>query len=144
MTESTERILLDTNILVYAYDSREPAKHQKAKSILRQSWLKKAHYAISTQSLSEFFVVITKKIGMPVEEAQQIVQDLVAFQNFTILNFNFTTVLQAISFHKKTKVHYYDSLLATPMIQHGVSHIYTENIKDFKAVPGIEATNPLA
>src|SRR3989344_5414498 len=62
----SEISLIDSNILVYAYDSNENDKHIISKNILNKCWKKEVSYALSTQNLSELFVVTTKKISNPI------------------------------------------------------------------------------
>jgi predicted nucleic acid-binding protein len=52
----TER-LIDTNILVYAYDVSETIKHPIAKDLLTQIW-KTGGGVVCVQNLMEFFVVM--------------------------------------------------------------------------------------
>ena len=52
--------LIDTNILVYAYDTSEGTKHDIAKEILKKIW-QDGGGVVCVQNLMEFFVVITKK-----------------------------------------------------------------------------------
>ena len=56
--------LIDTNIFVYAYDTSEGAKHDFAKSIVKQIW-QDGGGVVCVQNLMEFFVVITKKVTSP-------------------------------------------------------------------------------
>ena len=86
MTESKEIQLLDSNILIYAYDSSEKEKHITAKNLLADCWKRKKIYALSVQNLSELFVVTTKKITIPVktDEMKQNIQDIIYFSNFNI------------------------------------------------------------
>src|SRR5438046_1073509 len=54
-------LLLDTNVLVYAYDRAEPVKQRRAKAIL--SRIEKAGCGVlSTQVLLEFFSAVTRKL----------------------------------------------------------------------------------
>ena len=60
-------ILLDTNVLVYAFDLRQPALQQKARTILFQVE-ETASGCLSVQCLSEFFRVATAKMHLPANE----------------------------------------------------------------------------
>ena len=51
---SDEIWLIDTNILVYAYDRSEGEKHELCKRLVNKCWKLWDNYSISTQSLSEF------------------------------------------------------------------------------------------
>jgi len=50
--------LVDTNILVYAYDTTQGEKHKIANEIVRKLWLEGG--ALTVQNLQEFYVVVTK------------------------------------------------------------------------------------
>lgn len=68
--------LIDTNILVYAYDTSEGIKHEISKNLLKQMW-ERGEGIVCLQNLMEFFVVITKKVknSVDVVEARGIVED---------------------------------------------------------------------
>jgi predicted nucleic acid-binding protein len=57
--------LVDTNVLVYAYDRSEPTKRRLAFDVLDRLAAARQG-ALSVQILSEFFVVVTRKIPDPV------------------------------------------------------------------------------
>ena len=60
----SDRILIDTNILVYAYDQDAGAKHIKAQEVVARLW-REGNGVLSTQVLAEFFVTITRKVKHP-------------------------------------------------------------------------------
>lgn len=66
LTDS-ERILVDTNILVYAFDPSDPAKHRIAAGwIIRL--LREDRLTLSVQTLNEFYMVAThprKPLSIP-------------------------------------------------------------------------------
>ena len=61
-------ILVDTNVLVYAYDRSEPEKQKRALAVL-DSLAKGETGVLSVQVLSEFFNSITRKIAAPLSIA---------------------------------------------------------------------------
>lgn len=61
-----DQCFIDTNVVVYAYDRHEPHKRETARQILRRG-IKDENIVLSPQVLSEFFVVVTKKIKDPLE-----------------------------------------------------------------------------
>ena len=145
MSESTNISLIDTNVFVHAYSSSDAVKHVLAKRFVSPCWQKKVTFALSVQNLAEFFVVVTKKVKVPlgVEEAEQIITDITAFSHWKILQYNEKTLQRAIQLHKKARHHFWDAILAATMQEFGISHIFTENINDFKKFAGIIAKNPL-
>ena len=58
--------LIDTNILVYAFDADSGRKNFTAKELIGRSWRGKERYAVSTQNLAEFSVVVREKVAHPV------------------------------------------------------------------------------
>ncbi len=146
MNKNIEPIfLIDSNILIYAYDTTSPTKHEKAKILLEKCWQKQNMYAISTQNLAEFFVIITQKVPFPlsIEEAEQIIKDITSFPYWKILHYDEQTILRSIFYYKKTKKHFWDSLIVATMLQDGIVNIYTENVSDFQSFSEIQVVNPL-
>ncbi len=64
----TGKYLVDTNILIYAYDRSEPVKQAKALEVL-DTLAGNGGY-LSPQILAEFFSVATKKIAAPLSIEQ--------------------------------------------------------------------------
>jgi predicted nucleic acid-binding protein len=142
MTE--EYSLIDSNIIIYAFDSTEKKKHEVAKRLLMKGF-EGEKFVFSVQNLSEFFVVITKKVPNPIsaKEANTIIKKLAMTDHFWILNFNAVTITKAIEFVEKYKISYWDALIAATMLEKDINVIYTENTKDFSKIPEIKAINPL-
>ncbi len=149
MNENTDAAdtlsLIDTNLLVYAYDKTDKRKHEKAKQLLEQCWRGEKNYAISVQNLAEFSVVVTQKVPSPisVDEATQIITDIIEFPSWRVLSYTGQTLKQAMLLYATTKRHFWDALIAATMMQAGVLHIYTENVSDFSVFEHIIAKNPL-
>ncbi len=147
MKESTDSVfLIDTNVLIYAYDKTDKKKHSIAKKLLEKCWRREATFAISIQNLAEFFVVVTQKVPskLTVEKAGQIISDITEFSHWRLLRYDEHTLKMAINIHGATKQHFWDALISATMLKEGVLHIYTENIGDFKRVEHIHAINPFA
>jgi predicted nucleic acid-binding protein len=137
--------LVDTNILVYAFDSSEKAKHAEAKAILSSCLERREKFFLSTQNISEFYVVISQKIEnpLPKKEAMELCRKLVAFTGFIKISPEPPTLLDAMRLDSAHNAGYWDCLIAATMKANGVSVILTENVKDFGKIPGIVAENPL-
>ena len=61
--------LVDTNVLVYAYDPSDGAKRERAIAVLDRLGAAQMG-ALSPQILGEFFVTVTRKIPSPLTPAQ--------------------------------------------------------------------------
>ena len=90
----TERVFIDTNIWVYAVDRSEPDKRERARSTIapRQD----AHVSISSQVLSEFYTVVTRKLAKPVPE-EQAAQMVDRLAQLPVVSIDADLVLRAIA-----------------------------------------------
>lgn len=140
-----ELYLIDTNILIYSFDASDPDKQKICASLIKKCWLREVSYAISLQNLSEFYVVVTRKIEAPFphEIARKIIKDIINFNSWKVIRFDDKTLLSAIDISIQFNIHYWDALLCATMKQNGITNIFTENIKDFVKVPWITTVNPM-
>ena len=69
------RTFVDTNIVLYAYDQREPEKSAIAREILSDLW-RTREGLLSTQVLQELYVNLTRKLRVviPRPEARALVE----------------------------------------------------------------------
>ena len=136
--------LIDTNILVYAFDNTEKIKQRVALEILNECFDGEKIYALSSQNLAEFFVVITKKIGapIPIENAKNIILKIIEFNGFKKLNYDQGTIIKSMSLLERLNLKFWDSLIIATMLENSVFNIYTENEKDFNKVKNINVINP--
>jgi len=141
MTESKGLFLIDSNVLIYAYEKEESIKKDKAKKLLKECLLGIRLFAISSQNLAEFVSVITKKDKLSADEAKNFVIKMSQFEGFKKINYSAETIVFALDFVQQFKMPFWDALLAATMRENGIFNIYTENAKDFK-MPWINAVNP--
>ena len=141
-----EIFLLDSNILVYAFDSSEKAKHRVAKELLKLCWLGSTTYAVSIQNLSEFFVNVTKKVDNPIskQEGADIVKKMIEFEGLVKIEPTKETVAKALDIILKSNTSYWDALIAATMVENRIFKVYTENTKDFSKIEAVKAENPFA
>jgi len=136
--------LIDSNILIYAFDSAEKRKQNIAQNILTLCWTKKRKYAVTTQNLSEFFVNITKKVDnpLPARTAAEIVQKILYFEGFVVFASSTEAIQLALNLHISENIPYWDAVIAATMLKNGVFHILTEDVAHFSRVNNIQAENP--
>jgi predicted nucleic acid-binding protein len=131
---------LDTNILVYAYDSHFPKKQQIAQNILLEV-VRTEHGVISTQVLSEFFTVITKKVETPlsVSNARDIIHNLGAL---TVQEIDFPIVKRAIATLEQYQISYWDAQIIAAAERARCSRIFSEDLNAGQKYHEIEVVNP--
>ena len=141
MTEKPELQLIDTNILVYAYDKSYLKKHKIAKEAVEESWQTQSG-VLSIQNLAEFYSIITRKVEKPIaiSKAKQIILDLI--EGFEILRYSEQTIISAIDNQLIYGIPFWDSLIIATMEENSIDTIITENEKDFKKVEWLKVVNP--
>lgn len=138
-----ENRLLDTNILVYAYDVSEKRRREIAKALVDEVW-DSGGVVVTLQNLSEFFFPVTRKVQkpVPVVDAKTIVSDILRSSRWMVIDRNAGTVMKAMEIVESVRAPFWDALIAACMLEHGIDVIVTENEKDFKNIPGLTVINP--
>lgn len=135
-----DKVFLDTNILIYAYDVSARKKHEVAKGLLIQLW-ESGLGVISTQVLQEFFVVSTRKIPNPmdIQRAEDIVSDLLKWE-FVICDGD--SILKAITLHRRYHFSFWDALIIAAALKANAAFLYSEDLTHGHSVEGLEIKNP--
>jgi predicted nucleic acid-binding protein len=133
-------VLIDSNILIYAYDNSDPKKHAIAKDTITKVLLS-GDGVVSIQNLSEFSRAITEKSKKHLShsEARGIVLEFV--DALRVVAYNGHTIAEALLFTSKYELHFYDSLLVATMELHHINEIITED-EGFSKIPWIIVRNP--
>jgi predicted nucleic acid-binding protein len=137
----SDKVFIDTNILLYAYDRDAGDKHEIARELIRRCWVDTTG-VISIQVLSEFFVRATRAGGSLVspDEAESIVQNL--SRTWTVVIPDVPVVLEAIRGRKVHQLSYWDALIWATAKQAKIDTIYTEDLQHGQVVEGITFVNP--
>ncbi len=142
MNPDSENSLLDTNILVYAYDETAGEKHQIAKKIVRDCMSGKSILFVSNQILGETVNAIRNKLPtIPKTEVEGLMEEIISLPSWIKVNYMEKTILNSLEQLEKED-DFWDAVIAQTMLENGITKIYTENTKDFEKVKGIKAVNP--
>lgn len=135
--------LIDTNILVYAFDTGSGRKHAVAKDLIARAWKHEAAYAVSTQNLAEFSVVVREKVAHPVpsEDTRQFLSLIMRSRDWAVLDYQGKTIIRAHEIRDEHRIHFWDALLVATMEENAVRTIITEDTH-FQKVPWITVQNP--
>lgn len=142
--------LLDTNVLVYAFDKESPFHAASRTLVLRAAdgaW----HERLCTtpQVLAEFFAVVTNPRRVfhsrTPDEALAAVEYLTALPNLVLLPVPVDVVSRWISLvqvNQLAAARVFDAQLAATMLANGVRRIYTFDRAHFECFAGIEVATP--
>jgi len=131
---------LDTNVIVYAYDTSDPVKQAKAQALLTSA-IRQNSGAISTQVLGEFFhTVVIKRRLMMASEAAVIITALKAGLHVAGISLNL--VMDAIAIHQRYQLRYWDALIVATAKSLACTEVVSEDMNNGQDYGGIVVVNP--
>jgi len=136
----TDRVFVDTNVLVYAHDLDAGGKHDRAVSVLSDVW-EKENGIISVQVLQEFYVTATRKIVRPLTpaSARGIIQNYLAWH--VELN-EPSAILLASEIGERDHLSFWDALIVASASRAGADRILSEDLSHGQVIEGILIENP--
>ena len=139
---SDGKYFLDTNVLVYANDNTEEAKHTTAVRLITDG-IRSGRVVISTQVLSEFWVTVTQKIQVPLDR-EKAEKEVESFRAFTVINIEYHTVRTAIHIQKRYQLSYWDALILSAAQMAGCEYVFSEDLNEGQRYGNVVVSNPFA
>jgi predicted nucleic acid-binding protein len=141
MSFMSDRIFVDTNILVYAHDLSAGDRNLKAAAVIESLWEMETG-VISTQVLQEFYVTVTRKIKNPLkpDKAREIIRNYIAWP---IQTNDPETTIRASEIEEKNGLSFWDALIVAAALRLQAQRIITEDLNHGQIIEGILIENPL-
>lgn len=136
-------ILVDTNVLVYAYDRAAPDKQHTAVAVL-DTLVRRRIGVVSTQVLSEFFVAVTRKIGQPLSAADARRRIEVYLQTWTVLDLTGMIVLEAARGVETYQFSFWDAQIWAAARLNQIPLVFSEDFNAGATIEGVQFVNPFA
>ena len=135
----SDRVFLDTNVIVYLFDRDAPSKRDRARSLLEEG--SHAHLVISTQVLQEFYVTVTRKLGKPLAEAEAeaAARDLAALD---VVDLDTEIVLRSIAGARAHRMSLWDALIVEAAQARGCEKLLTEDLQHGRRFGQLRVENP--
>ncbi len=131
-------VTLDTNILIYAFDERDPVKQTIAKQVLRR--MADIAAPLALQVIGEFQNAMVKRLKMPAPFAASSGHQLLA--TFPTFPYDDLAVERATSSFATGRFSYWDGLLLATAEQAGVTALISEDMQDGMRFGLLEIINP--
>ena len=138
---SGEKVFFDTNILVYFVDGNDTRKQNIAQNLVKKA-VQNRNGIISTQSLQEFFNVITKKCLCSKSDAKTLVE--MFSEQFPVTQVSVPQIQGAIDICIKHGVSFWDSLILSSANDSGCTIVYSEDMNNGQTIEGAKILNPFA
>lgn len=129
---------LDTNVLVYTDDHDAPAKQSIALSLVEAGRADGLAY-VSTRVLEEYYVAVTRKLGVPLAVARGKVE---LFSRLHVVRIEVDDILSAIDLQRLHQLSFWDALLVQSARRAGCAVLLTEDLQDGRRFDGLVVRNP--
>ena len=129
---------LDTNVLIYSIDGKDPTKQVVAREIV-VSAVRGAGFLISAQVLNEFSNIALLKLKLSVEEVRKFVS---FFSRIGVVSLESRWTDAALLLKQRYETQFFDSLLLAAAQENGCDEILTEDLNDGQMYGSVKAVNP--
>ena len=136
-------ILIDTNLLVYLYDTGSPRKAAVARRVLDRLELTRSG-RLSVQSLTEFIHVSTRKIDPPISRDEALTQATLFARMWPIFGLTPLIVLEAARGARDHGLPYYDAQIWASARLNQVTILFSEDFSDGQLLEGVRFVNPFS
>ncbi len=133
-------IFVDTNVLLYAFDDREPAKRDRARDWLSVCWRARSG-RLSTQVLNEFYANARKRFATALS-AGDARAEVRRYQRWTPWQIDQATVETAWAVESRYGISYWDSLMVAAAQHLGCERLLTEDLQHGQHIDGVRIVNP--
>lgn len=135
---TVSKIFIDTNILAYSLDRKDPTKQEQARRALKR--LVQYHQpVISTQVINEFYVVATTKLKADHLITKNIIHNL---RNVEVVTTDLQLIEQAIDISVVNQLSYWDSLNIAAAEKANCEFLFSEDLNTGQSYRGAVALNP--
>ncbi len=135
--------LVDTNVLVYRYDTRFPAKQRRADNLLRQG-ISEDSLRVPHQAIVEFVAAATRQIGghriLSLDEALREAEEMLHV--FPVLYPDDALVREAVRGCAAYRLSWVDAHLWAYAERYGLAELLSEDFEHGRVYGGVRAINP--
>ena len=137
------RVLLDTNVLVYAYDRSESVKQAQSLSVQQELAGRRAG-AISVQVLIEFYNAVTRRIAAPLTAAlaYERIQNLAV--TWPVLDLTPLIAIEAARGATQHQMRIWDAQIWATARLNQIPVVLSEDFADGAIIEGVRMVNPFA
>jgi len=131
---------VDTNVLLYANDPRDPAKQAMARSLMRSFtdgallWQVACEYMSASRKL--------EPLGYTRVQAWQDIRDIRRLWSTVLPTWDILE--RAENLLGRYSLSFWDAMLISACLEAGIARLYSENFDAYPRIEGVEIVNPFA
>lgn len=135
----SDPVFVDTNVWVYAVDAADQAKQERALEVVAPA--RGRELVISTQVLTEFYAVVTRKLAQPLSatDAEAMVGQLSALP---VVSVDASLVIAAMAGSREWGISIWDALILRAAEVAGCRRVLSEDLADGATYGSIVVENP--
>ena len=133
----SDKVFIDTNILIYANDGTYPEKQQKSRDRIRDIY-KMGNGVLSAQVLHEFYVASIRKLNLAPVDVRKQIESLLDFE---IINIDVSLIKEAIDCSILDKISYWEALIVVAAQKGGCSELWTQDLNHGQIIKGVRVVN---
>lgn len=133
-------VFIDTNVLLYCFDSRDPAKQAGARAWVAYCWQRQCG-RISNQVLNEFYSNARKRFSSAIA-AGDARAEVRRYQHWQPWPIDHATVESAWAIESRFELNYWDALILAAAQQQGCGHLLSEDLQHGQEIDGVQIVNP--
>jgi predicted nucleic acid-binding protein len=137
----TARSFVDTNVWIYAVDTRFPDKQMRAQSIIDPA--SETRLATSAQVMGEFYTVATRQLSRPLDPTE-VASMLDQLDGLPVVAIDASLVRAAIIGSREWGISYWDALIVRAAEVAGCERVLTEDLTDGAVYGTVRVENPFA
>jgi len=126
---------IDTNVLAYAYDADSGEKGERAREILGEV----DGAVVSTQVLLELFAVLTRKLELTRDAAEEAVESLMGLE---VVPTDARLVREGLRISRDHDLSHWDAMIVAAAATSGCEVLLTEDLNDGQVIEGVRIANP--
>ena len=126
---------VDTNVLAYAYDADSGEKGERAREVLAEI----GGAVVSTQVLLELFAVLTRKLGLTREVAEEATESLMELE---VVATDARLVREGLRISRDHDISHWDGMIIAAAAASGCEVLLTEDLNDGQVIEGVRVVNP--
>ncbi len=132
---------LDTNVLVYTFDRRDPEKQARALGLVEHA-LGTGDGVVSSQVVQEFLNVALRKFERPLSDEQALRYLREVLDPLCSVFPSISLYETALSLHRRWRFSFYDSLIVAAALESNCNVLYSEDLPDGQEIESLTVVNP--
>ena len=131
---------VDTNVIAYAHDASERRRQPIAATAVDDLW-RSREGVLSTQVLTEFYVVATRKFDPPLQrrEARGLVD---AYSAWPVVQVDTPLIVAASALEEQHSLSFLDALIIEAARRAGADRLLSEDLQHGRRIAGLVIENP--